>query len=1297
MAINKKLIHFNTKVNFNTQLQSGNILDTSIVFIKETKEIWTHGQLYPCPLSLEEITTLLSKKVDKVTGKSLVSDSEIEKLLGLPNNAELNNLINTAKAAGDNAQSDLNAHKQNKSNPHEVTKAQVGLGNVTNDAQVKRSEMGVANGVATLDADGKVPAAQLPSYVDDIVDVYATYSKSDTGVLSNIVLYSDAAKTKIVTGEAGKIYQNVAAGEPSYQFRYTGTVFAQTGASSLIIGEVAGTAQDGAKGKANTDNLAKVMGTSLSHIKDTDNVTTAADKVSINYECYSGDQYGATGTAHTVDLPVATTEKAGVMSAADKVKLEGVGTAITDEINKLDATATSTDGTNVQVKVTEVDGKVTAVNITKDETAKNADLTAEVTRATTAEGTIQTALENQIEVVYNSTIQTEHGNVGDVVFVDKESEVITAVPKELIKDIDPERYEPIGIVVVPSNHNMYGTEECGIIALHCLSARTPDTGCSGDDAEDIAYGTGVLPDDLPKVEYWNSSGELSEGRNYKDDVWTTNDPDNNPVFPKEKEEGDFSVDRRTRFIADPTLGYKNLGFRKYTSPYDAQLKSNLKYINNVYPHGDSIFSGKAYNKKILDTLVDETWKTASAITDTDFPLIKSAWRYHTIGTKQGDWYVPSVLEIGYLLNRNVTITNSAIELENLYNARFAGSPEPIWSVTACNNPSKAEFVYGQGGAVQEDRANAHFAIAFTTMKLSYTETLKDRLNRLEKRARIPEGGSDQQVLVWDYEGHAKWEDINKVLPLDTISYGVEWDINVADPHLARIGNPELHKTLPIQSKLRGCVAKGSEIQYWLDPEDWNYRADRDRKYAIDAGISSVENSTDLLIRKGMFPLPKVVVGDSVMISVMRPQENNPTEYIHTDLGRGVVIQEYIAEEFPSPSYPQGKPGQPMKVRLDKPIEEGTNTDGTLTFTLVSRLDGYDGTVKVYVPEFYIKSFINGDKRQVRISETRPNSTWTKQPACLVDAYRCTVLNTVPENMGYLSTLPVDSAVSIVNTSTYCRGGGNRSANDAYLETEPFRSDLCKPRTNMSRAIMRTYSRNAGSEILSYDQYKNIFYWLYVIEYANFNCQEAFNSSLTEEGYHQGGMGAGVTTWDGGSLSSYNGHYPLTPCGYLNEFGNGTGIKEMTARTKTFQVPRWRGFDNPFGDIWTNLDGIIIQGDAEGNQQTVYTTTDPNNYGDNESAKNAMEIAGHEIYQSGYTKEFDLGDAAHIIPESVGGDTTKYKCDSHWTASEDTSLRTLFVGGSADNSASAGLGHFYSILGVSSSDAHVGFRSVSLIS
>ena len=70
-------------------------------------------------------------------------------------------------------------------------------------------------------------------------------------------------------------------------------------------------------------------------------------------------------------------------------------------------------------------------------------------------------------------------------------------------------------------------------------------------------------------------------------------------------------------------------------------------------------------------------------------------------------------------------------------------------------------------------------------------------------------------------------------------------------------------------------------------------------------------------------------------------------------------------------------------------------------------------------------------------------------------------------MGYLSTLPVNSAISVVNTESYCRGGGNRAAFDDYLNTDPFRTDLGKPRTSITRANMRTYARNAGKETMSY--------------------------------------------------------------------------------------------------------------------------------------------------------------------------------------------------------------------------------------
>lgn len=507
---------------------------------------------------------------------------------------------------------------------------------------------------------------------------------------------------------------------------------------------------------------------------------------------------------------------------------------------------------------------------------------------------------------------------------------------------------------------------------------------------------------------------------------------------------------------------------------------------------------------------------------------------------------------------------------------------------------------------------------------------------------------------------------NKVQNIeDNLAYGVQWNINVSDPHLTRIGNMRLHKELPIQNGLKGCIAQKGRIIYWLNEDDWRFRKESITKTATVSGSNTI-----------------------------------------------------VADVFNTLQYEKqwikinGTAYQISSIDVDTTTATLDTTDTlegtTVTIELGSVLNGYDGTVRVYCPKFYYKSVEDGDIRKVLISMSKVDDTYHCQPELLLDAYRSTVLNTVPKNMGYLSTLPVNSAISVVNTHDYCRGGGNISANDAYLETDPSRSDLCKPRTSLSRDAMRTYSRNAGSEILSYDQYKNIFYWLYVIEYANFNCQEAYNEALTDEGYKQGGLGAGVTTINDTYWGYYNNHYPLTPCGYCNELGNGTGLKTMTVVTPTtsggdptqtynFSVPRWRGFDNPFGDIWTNLDGIIIQGDAEGNPKTVYTTTDPNNYGDNESAKNAMEIAGHEIHQDGYTKEFDLGEAAHIIPESVGGSATRYKCDQHQSGTKSTFLRTLLVGGSAAYGANAGLGAFYSGNGVLHSAAVIGFWSVSCLS
>lgn len=126
---------------------------------------------------------------------------------------------------------DLTSHINNKSNPHGVTKSQVGLSNVTNDAQVKRSEMGAAGGVATLDSSGKVPSSQLPSYVDDVIEGY--YYNSE--------FYSDSAHTTKIASEAGKIYTDLSSNKT---YRWGGSSYVEISAS-LAIGTTSSTAAAG--------------------------------------------------------------------------------------------------------------------------------------------------------------------------------------------------------------------------------------------------------------------------------------------------------------------------------------------------------------------------------------------------------------------------------------------------------------------------------------------------------------------------------------------------------------------------------------------------------------------------------------------------------------------------------------------------------------------------------------------------------------------------------------------------------------------------------------------------------------------------------------------------------------------------------------------------------------------------------------------------------------------------------------------------------------------------------------------
>ena len=583
------------------------------------------------------------------------------------------------------------------------------------------------------------------------------------------------------------------------------------------------------------------------------------------------------------------------------------------------------------------------------------------------------------------------------------------------------------------------------------------------------------------------------------------------------------------------------------------------------------------------------------------------------------------------------------------------------------------IAFGTKSALDADLANGNVkpsSLAFVE------EEGEEALHTQDKTYHfVPGGGHERQILVQDEDGKAKWDDpANMFTGLEELlAYGVEWKDNVADPHLTRIGNMSLHRTLPIQSKLKGCIAQKDKVIYWLNESDWRFK-----KYpetvsiglTVDGGYSLVSDIFSTLRYEKQWVK---IGGVACQISSINTDTNTATLVANNQLDAlGLVT-------------------------------------GTQDVELGAVLNGYDGTVRVYCPNFYIKSQIIGDTRRVWLSTVKIGSTWTHQPEILIDAYRCTVLITVPENMGYLSTLPAGSAISVVNTAAYCRGGTNRKAYDKYLEgvevaKDIFRTDLGKPRTQYPRSSMRVGARYAGSEMLSYDQYKNIFYWLYVVEYANFNCQEAYNAELTDDGYHQGGMGPSITNVDSTKWSEYNGCHPITPCGYGNDLGNGTGLKTIilpatpNSRAKsTHYMARWRGFDNPFGDIQTNLDGILIDADANNhpdNMNYVYTCKDPTKFGD--TLTEDYEKVGEEIHTDGHTKLFDLGDAAHIIPKVMDGGTTTYKCGYHWTGSSNTYLRTLLVGGGAHQGANAGLSNFNSGNPVYEMIQTCGFRSVSLI-
>lgn len=394
---------------------------------------------------------------------------------------------------------------------------------------------------------------------------------------------------------------------------------------------------------------------------------------------------------------------------------------------------------------------------------------------------------------------------------------------------------------------------------------------------------------------------------------------------------------------------------------------------------------------------------------------------------------------------------------------------------------------------------------------------------------------------------------------DNLYYGIEFDTSVSSHQCTRIGNMSLHRTLPVQSQMRGVLlSDNGEVIKYLDKNDWT-------------------------------------------------QETR---------------------------------------------------------------DGSNGQVMVEIPEFWWKFEEDGTKRRVLLSSVEISS-FKRHAKQYVSAYQATIQHST------------NKLCSVVNSDADYRGGNNNASWDGT-----YRSLLTRPVSNLNRTDFRKFARNRKKDsaewnCMTYDMQKTL-YWLFVIEYATLNSQATYNSEPTAEGFRQGGLGAGVTTIEGGKWNTFNGYNPFIPCGYTDELGNRTGVIEYTMPTEynatetKVSVPRYRGIENPFGYIWQWADGVNVRISATkanggDDLSQVFVCHDPAKF--NDSNYDGYSHVGNEARNGGYVKELIFGEGGEIVPKvCTGAGSTTYICDYHYTniPSSGAVLRGLLFGGSAVDGANAGL-------------------------